>query len=82
MYDPLTPLLVEAYQKELLKKVEQNRLAKAARSTGHGPWGWLLVRVGDALIAAGLRLHRRFEPAKSLNPQVMRSDCRETATTT
>ncbi len=75
MYNPLTPWVIEAHQKELLEKAEQSRMAKVASASRPRPWERFFVRLGDILIAAGTRLHQRFERGPSFDTKGLRSHC-------
>ena len=75
MYNQLTPWVIEAHQKELLKEAEQSRIVKAACAARPRPWERFFVRLGDILIAAGTRLHQRFERGPRFDADGLRSHC-------
>ncbi len=75
MYNLLTPWVVEAHQNELLEKTKEERIHKIARTASTPAWDRFLVRVGDVLISAGLRLHRRYQATTYPDPEILRSHC-------
>lgn len=62
MYDPLTPWIVQDYQNALLEQAEQDRVVRAARAASPRFWVRLALRVGDVLIALGIKLQQRYQP--------------------
>ncbi|MBN1148135.1 MAG: hypothetical protein JXA78_12830 [Anaerolineales bacterium] len=58
MYNPLTLQIAQMRQGDLLGEVRKDPGIKI-----DGPESRLFVRLGDLLIGAGLKLHKRYKPA-------------------
>ncbi len=55
-------------QKELLRKAEQDRLAREAQGRRKSLFNRMLARIGGLMVATGQALHRRYAPARPAVP--------------
>ncbi len=63
MYNPLTLQVAKILQDNLLKEARKGQGIENSRPVTHRLKDHLFVRLGDLLITAGLKLHRRYKPA-------------------
>ncbi len=76
MFHPtILSMLVKEHQDSLLEEVRKTRAPRAARTARPRLRERLFVRVGDALISAGLRLQARYKPAMYPYTEAYHSDC-------
>ena len=62
MYNPLTLQVALIHQRNLLKEVRKDLDFKI-----YSPECHLFVRLGNLLIAMGLKLHKRYKPVSCVN---------------
>ena len=64
MLDPtMLAMLAKEYQNRMLEEAKRYRMLKATRAARPRLQQRLLMRFGDFLISAGLRLKERYKPA-------------------
>jgi hypothetical protein len=72
MYNtPMTPEAVKAYQDILIQDAQAHLTLKVIKLQKPTFRGQLCVRAGNLLIAAGLRLRKRYEPAIYAPPEAL-----------
>jgi hypothetical protein len=68
MFNPLTTQVAELHQADVLSAAAKQRKALDLPTQQAGLWGRMLLQLGDLLIAAGLRLHERYEAQVCADP--------------
>jgi len=68
MFNPLTTRVAEIHQEDVLKEAEEQHRALNSSASGLSLRGRVLLQLGNLLIAAGSKLHERYEAQVCADP--------------
>jgi hypothetical protein len=75
MWHPLLPDVARLWQEQQQQEAERDRVLGRVRATTPGFGARFLLCLGGLLVAAGLRLQRRYRAATYPSPEIRRSGC-------
>jgi len=75
MWHALLPDLAKLWQEQRWQEAERDRALGCVRARAPGLGARFLLFLGGLLVAAGLRLQRRYQAATYPSPEIRRSGC-------